>query len=70
MAGESNPNYESVSSTKLVNKEGLLELSKNIKAYVAANAGGGTTYTAGTGISIDANGVISLALANASQEEM
>ena len=37
---------------------------------VPSGGGGGATYTAGTGISIDANGVISLALANASEEAM
>lgn len=43
MAGEINPatDYELISSGKLVNKAGLLELSKNIKEYVAENAGGG-----------------------------
>ena len=43
MAGEGNNyavDYELINSGKLVNKEGLLELSVKIKEYVAANAGG------------------------------
>lgn len=45
MAGEAQPNltYNDISSGKVVNKEGLLELSKNIKEYVAENVGGGSS---------------------------
>ena len=42
MAGEQ-ITYNAINSGKLVNKEGLLELSKNIKAYVAENAGGSSS---------------------------
>ena len=46
MAGEqSNPqaDYDIISSTKLMNKAGVLELSAKIKAYIDANSGGGST---------------------------
>ena len=60
MAGEANAPYSDIDVNKVLNKEGLLELSAQIKGYIAANAsGGGASYTAGSGISIDANGVIS-----------
>lgn len=50
--------YSDIDSGKVLNKEGLLELSNQIKSYVDANAGG-SSYTAGNGIDIDSNGVIS-----------
>lgn len=51
--------YSDIDSGKVLNKEGLLELSNQIKSYIDANVGGGSSYTAGNGIEIDANGVIS-----------
>lgn len=60
MAGEATAGpmgYSEIDSGKVLNKEGLLELSNQIKSYIDANSGGGS-YTAGDGISIDADGVI------------
>lgn len=51
--------YADIDAGKVLNKEGLLELSNQIKSYVDVNAGGGSSYTAGNGIDIDSNGVIS-----------
>lgn len=51
--------YADIDAGKVLNKAGLLELSNQIKSYVDANAGGGSSYTAGNGINIDNNGVIS-----------
>lgn len=50
--------YNDIDTNKMVNKAGLLELSGKIKGYIQANAGGGTSYTAGDGIDIT-NDVIS-----------
>lgn len=58
--------YSDIDSGKVLNKEGLLELCSQIKTEIANNSGGGSSYTAGTGISIE-NGVISLNLANAEE---
>ena len=58
MAGETNITYNDIDANKMINKAGLLELSGQIKGYIQANAGGGTTYTAGDGIDIT-NDVIS-----------
>lgn len=52
--------YNDIDSGKVLNKEGLLELCSQIKTEIANNSGsGGSSYTAGDGIDIDANGVIS-----------
>ena len=52
--------YSDIDSGKVLNKEGLLELCSQIKTEIANNSGsGGSSYTAGDGISIDANNVIS-----------
>lgn len=52
--------YNDIDSGKVLNKEGLLELCNQIKTEIANNSGGGgSSYTAGGGISIDANNVIS-----------
>lgn len=51
--------YSDIDSGKVLNKEGLLELCSQIKTEIANNSGGGSSYTAGDGIGIDANGVIS-----------
>lgn len=56
-----NITYNDIDANKVINKEGLLELSGQIKGYIQANAGGGTTYTAGDGIDIT-NDVISSTL--------
>ena len=50
--------YEDIDSGKVLNKEGLLALCNQIKAEIT-NSGGGSSYTAGNGIDIDSNGVIS-----------
>lgn len=50
---------------KMLNGDGLLHLVGTIKAEIA-NAGG-TVYTAGTGISISEDGVISLNLPSAEE---
>lgn len=63
--------------SSFTNDAGYLTAHQSLTGYATetyvnqavAQVSGGTTYTAGTGISIS-NGVISLALANASQEEM
>ena len=51
--------YSDIDSGKVLNKEGLLELCSQIKTEIANNSGG-SSYTAGDGINIDNNGVISL----------
>lgn len=53
--------YNDIDSGKVLNKEGLLELCSQIKTEIANNSGGGSSYTAGAGIDIDANNVISKA---------
>lgn len=61
MAGENGGTpitYNDIDANKMLNKAGLLELSGQIKGYIQANAGGGTSYTAGDGIDIT-NDVIS-----------
>ena len=50
--------YSDIDSGKVLNKEGLLELCSQIKTEIANNSGGGSSYTAGNGIDIDANGAI------------
>lgn len=60
MAGEGT-SYNDIDASKVLNKAGLLELSSQIKTYIDANAsGGGSSYTAGNGINIDSNNVISV----------
>lgn len=51
--------YSDIDSGKVLNKEGLLALCSQIKTEIANNSNGGASYTAGNGISIDANDVIS-----------
>lgn len=51
--------YSDIDSNKVLNKEGLLELCSQIKTEIANNSGsGGSTYTAGKNITIDANNTI------------
>ena len=52
---ETTVNYNDIDANKMLNKAGLLELSGQIKGYIQANAGGGTSYTAGNGIDITNN---------------
>ena len=52
MAGENdgtNITYNDIDANKMINKEGLLELSGQIKGYIQANMGSGDTITVYTG---------------------
>lgn len=50
--------YSDIDSGKVLNKEGLLALCSQIKTEIANNSGGGASYTAGLGININSNDVI------------